>query len=90
MVTIFPWNYLEPISDNEQPSKGVSKMADKKQNAVAEQKTAEMKARNDARDEAQRNKPSGFTPQKNISFWDPSAVAFRRQHNISDDVGAGC
>ena len=26
---------------------------------------------------------------KNISFWDPSAVAFRRQHNISDDIGAG-
>ena len=27
-----------------------------------------MKARNDARDEAQRNKPSGFTPAKNIVF----------------------
>ena len=27
---------------------------------------------------------------KNIGFNDPSAVAFRRQHNISDDIGAGC
>ena len=42
-----------------------------------------------AREEEIRNRPSGFTPQKNISFWDPSAVAFRRQHGISDDIGAG-
>tara|TARA_B100000212_G_scaffold305321_1_gene253237 strand:- start:117 stop:236 length:120 start_codon:yes stop_codon:yes gene_type:complete len=27
--------------------------------------------------------------QKPIDFWLPSAVAFRRQHGISDDVGAG-
>ena len=27
---------------------------------------------------------------KPIGFNDPSAVAFRRQHNISDDIGAGC
>ena len=27
---------------------------------------------------------------KNIGFNDPSAVAFRRQHGISDDIGAGC
>ena len=33
------------------------------------------------------NKPSVFTPAKNISFNDPSAVAFRRTHGISDDVG---
>ena len=52
--------------------------------------TKAMQERNAARDEAIRNKPSGFTPQKNISFWDPSAVAFRRQNGISDDVGAGC
>ena len=68
----------------------IRKAMEQAQQQMIEQKTAEMKARNDARDEAQRNKPSGFTPQKNISFWDPSAVAFRRQHNISDDVGAGC
>ena len=57
---------------------------------VEEQKLAEMTARNEARDKAIREKPVGFHPTKNISFWDPSAVAFRRQHNISDDVGAGC
>ena len=34
----------------------------------------------------ERNAPK--TP-KNISFNDPSAVAFRRQHNLSDDIGAG-
>lgn len=56
---------------------------------IEEQKLAEMKARNDARDKAIREKPQGFHPTKNISFWDPSAVAFRRQHGISDDVGAG-
>ena len=59
------------------------------QNKIEEDKLAEMKARNDAREEEIRNRPSGFTPQKNISFWDPSAVAFRRQHGISDDIGAG-
>ena len=58
-------------------------------NKIEEDKLAEMKARNDAREEEIRNRPSGFTPQKNISFWDPSAVAFRRQHGISDDIGAG-
>ena len=45
-----------------------------------------MIARNEARDKArleESRKP------KNISFWDPSAVAFRRQHGISDDIGAG-
>ena len=68
----------------------IRKAMEQAQSELIAKKTAEMKARNDARDEAQRNKPSGFTPAKNISFWDPSAVAFRRQHNISDDVGAGC
>ena len=56
---------------------------------MEEDKLAEMKARNDAREEEIRNKPVGFHPTKNISFWDPSAVAFRRQHGISDDIGAG-
>ena len=46
-----------------------------------------MKERNDARDEARRNQPRKLKP---IGFNDPSAVAFRRQHNISDDIGAGC
>ena len=58
-------------------------------NKIEEDKLAEMKARNDAREEEIRNKPVGFHPTKNISFWDPSAVAFRRQHGISDDIGAG-
>ena len=64
-------------------------MADKKQNAVAEQKTAEMKARNDARDEAFRNKPKGFTPAKNIDFNSPEAARARRDWNLSDDIGLG-
>ena len=46
-----------------------------------------MKERNDARDEARRTQPKGLKP---IGFNDPSAVAFRRQHGISDDIGAGC
>ena len=67
----------------------IRKAMEQGQQELIAQKTAEMKARNDARDEAQRNKLHGFTPQKNIDFWSPSAVAFRRQHGISDDVGAG-
>ena len=67
----------------------IRKAMEQAQQELIAQKTAEMKARNDARDEAQSNKLSGFTPQKNIGFNDPSAVAFRRQHGISDDVGAG-
>jgi hypothetical protein len=46
-----------------------------------------MKERNDARDEARRTQPRKLKP---IGFNDPSAVAFRRQHGISDDIGAGC
>ena len=56
------------------------------QNKIEEDKLQEMIARNEARDKArleESRKP------KNISFWDPSAVAFRSQHNISDDIGAG-
>ena len=56
------------------------------QNKIEEDKLQEMIARNEARDKArieESKKP------KNISFWDPSAVVFRRQHNISDDIGAG-
>ena len=67
----------------------IRKAMEQAQQELIAQKTAEMKARNDAQDEAQRNKLSGFTPQKNIGFYDPSAVAFRRQHGISDDVGLG-
>ena len=46
-----------------------------------------MKERNDARDEARRTQPIKLKP---IGFNDLSAVAFRRQHGISDDIGAGC
>ena len=67
----------------------IRKAMEQAQSELIAKKTAEMKARNDARDEAFRNKPKGFTPAKNISFNDPSAVAFRRQHGISDDVGLG-
>ena len=51
-----------------------------------EKKLQDLIARNNAADEARRNAPK--TP-KNISFNDPSAVAFRRKHNLSDDIGAG-
>ena len=54
---------------------------------IEEKKLQDLIARNNAADEARRNAPK--TP-KNISFNDPSAVAFRRQHGISDDIGAGC
>ena len=53
---------------------------------IEEKKLQDLIARNNAADEARRNAPK--TP-KNISFNDPSAVAFRRQHGISDDIGAG-
>jgi hypothetical protein len=53
---------------------------------IEEKKLQDLIARNNAADEARRNAPK--TP-KNISFNDPSAVAFRRQHNLSDDIGAG-
>ena len=59
------------------------------QRMIEENKLKEMAARNKAREEANRHKPVGFHPTKHISFWDPSAVAFRRQHGISDDIGAG-
>ncbi len=58
-------------------------------NMIEENKLAEMKARNDAREEEIRNRPSGFHPTKNISFNDPSAIAARRQYGLSDDIGAG-
>ena len=56
---------------------------------IEEQKLAEMKARNDARDKAIREKPQGFHPTKNISFNDPSAVKARRDWGLSDDIGLG-
>ena len=58
-------------------------------NKIEEDKLAEMKARNDAREEEIRNRPQGFHPTKNISFNDPSAIAARRQYGLSDDIGAG-
>ena len=60
---------------------------------LREKELAEITARNEARDaELQRQmQMSGAEKmaQKPIGFWDPSAVAFRRQHGISDDIGAG-
>ena len=56
---------------------------------LIEKEIEEMKARNAEVAARHANKPSGFTPEKNISFNDHSAVAFRRQHGISDDVGLG-
>ena len=56
---------------------------------MMQQEIEAMKKRNAETAARHANKPSGFTPAKNISFNDPSAVAFRRQHGISDDIGAG-
>ena len=67
----------------------IRKAMEQGQQELIAQKTAEMKARNDARDEAQRNKPSGFSPQRNIGFNDPSAIKARRDWNLSDDIGLG-
>ena len=56
------------------------------QRLAMEQKIQEMKERNEARDKA---RIEASKQPKNIDFWSPSAVAFRRQNGISDDVGAG-
>ena len=56
---------------------------------IEEQKLAEMKARNDARDEAIRNKPVGFHPVKNIDFNSPEAQKARRDWGLTDDIGLG-
>ena len=57
------------------------------QNIIEQNKLAEMKARNDARAKANREKPSGFHPTKNIDFYSPEAVKARRQWGLSDDIG---
>ena len=54
---------------------------------MMQQEIEAMKKRNDAREEARRTQPKSLKP---IGFNDPSAVAFRRQHNLSDNIGAGC
>ena len=60
---------------------------------MREKELAEIIARNAARDkELQRQMNmtgAEKMAQRPIDFWSPSAVAFRRQHGISDDVGAG-
>ena len=60
---------------------------------IREKELAEITARNEARDkELQRQMNmtgAEKMAQRPIDFWSPSAVAFRRQHGISDDVGAG-
>ena len=56
------------------------------QRLAMEQKIQEMKERNEARDKA---RIEASKQPKNIDFYDPSAVAFRRQHNLSDDIGFG-
>ena len=60
---------------------------------LREKELAAITARNQARDkELQRQmQMSGAEKmaQKPIGFWDPSAVAFRRQYGISDEIGAG-
>ena len=65
----------------------IRKAMEQAQSELIAKKTAEMKARNDARDEAFRNKPKGFTPAKNIDFNSPEAARARRDWNLSDDIG---
>ena len=56
---------------------------------IEEQKLAEMKARNDARDKAIAERPQGFHPAKNIDFNSPEAQKARRDWGLSDDIGLG-
>ena len=60
---------------------------------IQEDELAAITARNQERDkELQRQMNmtgAEKMAQRPIDFWSPSAVAFRRQHGISDDVGAG-
>ena len=56
---------------------------------LIEKEIEEMKARNAEVAARHANKPSGFTPAKNISFNDPSAVKARRDWGLSDDIGLG-
>ena len=59
------------------------------QKMIEENKLKEMKARNDARDKAIREKPVGFHPTKNIDFNSPEAQKARRDWGLSDDIGLG-
>ena len=59
------------------------------QRMIEENKLKEMKARNDARDKAIREKPVGFHPTKNIDFNSPEAQKARRDWGLSDDIGLG-
>ena len=56
---------------------------------IEEQKLKEMTERNNARDEAIRNKPQGFHPAKNIDFNSPEAQKARRDWGLTDDIGLG-
>ena len=56
------------------------------QNLILQKRIQESAERNAAREKARLEESR--TP-KNISFNDPSAVNFRRQHNLSDDIGFG-
>ncbi len=56
---------------------------------IEEQKLAEMKARNDARDKAIAERPVGFHPVKNIDFNSPEAQKARRDWGLTDDIGLG-
>ena len=48
-----------------------------------------MMARNEARVKANRDRPSGFHPNKNIDYNSPEAVKACRQLGLSDDIGLG-
>ena len=63
----------------------IRKAMEQGQQELIAKKTAEMKARNDARDEAQRNKPKGFTPKKNIDYNSPEAVRARATWGITGE-----
>ena len=63
----------------------IRKAMEQGQQELIAKKTAEMKARNDARDEAQRNKPKGFTPKKNIDYNSPEAIRARATWGITGE-----
>ena len=69
-----------------QKAKEMRAEIERAQQQILDKKIQEMAERNAARDKA---RIEASKQPKNIGFNDPSAVAFRRQHGISDSVGFG-
>ena len=70
-------------------AENLEKQVQEARRIIEEKKLEEMKVRNKARDEAIRNRPSGFHPAKNIDFNSAEAAKARRDWGLSDDIGLG-